>query len=562
MDNNLNNIDELFAKGLEGHSMDPPAHIWENIQSKLDATTTSNVDDLFSKGLAEYAIVPPAYVWDNIKTQLDAESGKRRLRIGLIIGTASAVVAAFVGGYFIANNMGINFTEEKVSEKISGSHNTEIDVNHFWNLRKVIPFGKTDAEAIFLYTPISNNSSVGTNTSNNVNSEENGSNSTNNVNTNSTINNNDGSGEYRIAPDGNIEEKSPVIPSQSQSGGSDAGKKTDAVAADVKGFTENPIGINGSTTVTEISQSTLVNNNILTNTETQNTFSTNNDTEVEKSHAEVLNPNDPTTFYDEKGNKLMQESFATFTVLPYFSPTYTWRNSSMTSSNGIQSVFDSNNANGEFKETPNFSYSTGVLVGYNFTEKLTVFIGASFNTFSNTTNRADLHSRSFDQINPGDTSTHLITTAGELNGVNVVPTTTGSPEDPTYLLQDNDMGKVRSITQTFSSIEVPVLVRYRLGGKRVGVTFTGGISTGFLVQNDVTLTNEKGETRNFGQTDQVRNFNMNAIIGVGIEVKILPYMFLDVQPTFKYSFINHSMDSRFQMNPFSLGLNTGLSFKF
>ncbi len=538
MDKNLNNIDEIFAKALGDHSIDAPPHIWENIQGQLEATSGQNIDQVFSKTLGDLTMIPPAYVWDNIKDKLDADSGKRKVRFGWIMGSACAIVFSFVGGYFIANYGGFT-NKNNVSEKITNSHKTQIDVNHFWDLHSISTFGESN----------SGGQTFTTNTQG------------------STIDNsNDGSGleDKRVAPNNTSGEHTPIIPSTNQSGGDDNGKKTNAVTTDVNGKVESQIGTNGSTTVAALND-----NIVITNNSTQNDVVTDNNntkTDVDENRQEVVNPNDESTFddkLDENGNPVIAkfDNPTTFTILPFFSPTVTWRNSSMLNTNGIQNAFDTTNANSKFSEKMNFSYSAGLLVGYNFTPNLTIFIGASFNTFSSTTSRNDIHTRSFDQIPAGDTATSIFTTAGELDGVSVVPTSTGSPEDPTYMMQDNIIGKVKSITQTFSYIEVPVLVRYKIGGPKIGLILTGGISTGFIVQNDVTLEGTN-ETRNFGQTSQIRNFNMNATFGVGIEAQITPFMYLNVEPTFKYSFLNWSMDSRFQMNPISLGLNTGLAFKF
>ena len=541
MDNNLHNIDEIFAKSLSDFSVDPPPHVWDNISGQLDATSGQYVDEVFTKGLSEYTVTPPAYVWDNIKGQLDAASGKRRARIGWILGSASAILIAFVGGYFIANSIG-SASETHVSEKISNTHQTGIDVNHFWDLRHIDTQGESNSGG---HTFTTNS----TNTSNTVND---GGNSQQIQDDNRTV------------PVNSSGEHTPIVPSKNQDGGEENGKKTNAVTSDVNGPVEAPIRTSkGSTSVAALHH----NEDVMTdNSITQNNVPDNN-TQVEENRTEALHPSELATGnnnQNEKGNDpltIKDETPTSFTILPYFSPTYTFRNSSINSMDGIQNAFGTDS---RFSERPNFSYSTGVLVGYNFTPRLTVFIGAAYSTFSNTTNRNDIHSKSFDQISPGDSSTYAITSAGELGGINIVPTQ-GTPENPTYIKQDYQMnpaeiGSIKRITQTFSYVEVPVLARYRFFGPKVGLIMTGGLSTGFIVQNSVTVETDH-ESKNFGQTNQIRNFNMNAIFGVGIEARILPFMYLNIEPTFKYSFLNWSMDSRFKMNPISIGINTGLAFK-
>lgn len=524
MDNKPHNIDEIFAKTLGDHGIDPPASVWDKIQGRLDASLSSqDIDKVFEQNLGQHTMQPPAYVWDNIKHKLDAADGKRRVRIGWIIGSASAVIFSFVGGYFIANYSG-SADETQASERISNEHQIQIDVNHFWDLQPVDTFGDPTSGG-HTYT-----------------------NTTPNTNGNDSNINEDGN-DNRLAPNSASGEVIPLEPSQTQEKGrDDQGKKTDAVTVDVNGKVETQLGTKGSTNVAAKDD-----NKVVIENSTDNTVLTNNhenDGNVDENRAEKINPN--TSYEDE----------TTFTILPYFAPTYTARNSSIDNMGSVQNAFG---ADPNFKEDANFSYSTGVLVGYSFTPKLTIFIGASFNTFSNTTNRDYIHSKPFDQISPGDTSTYAISSAGEMGGINIIPTQ-GTPESPTYIQQDYQMnpsgiGSIKKITQTFSYVEVPVLARYKLFGKKVGMIMTGGLSTGFIVQNEVNVSTDT-ETKRFGETNQIRNFNMNVLIGVGIEAKLTPFMYLNIEPTFKYSFINWSMDPRFKVNPISIGLNTGLAFKF
>ena len=578
------NIDEIFAKSIGSLSVEPPAYVWDNIKGKLDATAGQNIDEVFSKTLSNHNVEAPAYVWDNIKVRLDEADGKRRRKIGWITGTASAVILAFIGGYFIANS-GKGSSENVISKKISSTHQTQIDTKQLSDLHaKIIAKNNSDDHTYTSNINIPNNVN-----DNSVNNSQNNSNNYGNGNRNNGFTENDNNGKQdlkdkRNTPNViiNVEHNSNSPEEIQDHGGDEKRKKNYEVTSDVNGPVENEIGYNGTIIIAALHNSNVDNNNNTevivenstndvivnsTNNSTNDVIVTenNSNTTVKENNLEVINPNDQSIVENKQVEKviptLKDEAPTTFTVLPYFSMNYTWRNSSITSTNGIQDAFDTLNGNSKFTERVNFSYSAGLFVGYNFTKNLTVFIGASYNTFSNTTNRNNIHSKAFDQIPSGDSLTPMITSAGELSGVNVMPGN-GSPEDPTKLQQDNFNVKVNSVTQTFSYIEVPVMVRYKLGGPRIGLILTGGISTGFIVQNNVTLENDNGTTSSAGQTSQIRNFNMNANFGVGIEIKLIPHMYLNIEPTFKYSFINWSMDSRFQVNPISLGLHTGLAFKF
>src|SRR5688572_11042863 len=275
MDNKPHNIDEIFAKVLGDHGMDPPASVWDKIQGRLDASLSSqDIDKVFEQNLGEHTMQPPAYVWDNIKNKLDAADGKRRVRIGWIIGSASAVIFSFVGGYFIANYSG-NTDETQASEKISNEHQIQIDVNHFWDLQHTDTYGETTSGG-HTFT-----------------------NTTPNTGNDSNIINEDGN-DNRVAPNSASGEVIPLVPSQTQEKGrDDQGKKTDAVTSDVNGKVETQIGTKGSTNVA--ANDDLNTTEIIENSTNNTVLSNNNDNNgsVDENRTEKVNPNDSRT---EKGN--------------------------------------------------------------------------------------------------------------------------------------------------------------------------------------------------------------------------------------------------------------------
>ena len=77
MDNNLHNIDKIFAKTLGDHKIDPPASVWDNINNELDAASGQNIDQTFAAALGTFSIEPPASVWDKIQGQLDRSEERR-----------------------------------------------------------------------------------------------------------------------------------------------------------------------------------------------------------------------------------------------------------------------------------------------------------------------------------------------------------------------------------------------------------------------------------------------------------------------------------------------------
>lgn len=59
-----------------------------------------NIDDSIREKLDGFSAVPPPHVWDNIQTQMDAMQKKRRLAYIGWISAAAVVVLAFIAGWF------------------------------------------------------------------------------------------------------------------------------------------------------------------------------------------------------------------------------------------------------------------------------------------------------------------------------------------------------------------------------------------------------------------------------------------------------------------------------
>jgi hypothetical protein len=258
-----------------------------------------------------------------------------------------------------------------------------------------------------------------------------------------------------------------------------------------------------------------------------------------------------------EGLESTASGFTQFSVQPFFSPMYVLRNSN----GNDQSYASIGNSGGDFEQNPAFSYEAGVLLGYNFTSKISLHVGVSYHQMTHTTSPDHLFSTPFAQLGPLDTAVSLHSSAGELDGVTMLPNTTANP--PSYQLSTDELlgSATTRISQIFSFIEVPVIAKYRFGKEKIGFTVGAGLSTGFLVRNEAHAESANGHVL-FGQTKDIRNVNFNVLIQLGIDVRILPWMYLTLEPTFRYSLLDWNISDNVSMNPIFFGANTGLSFRF
>ena len=116
------------------------------------------------------------------------------------------------------------------------------------------------------------------------------------------------------------------------------------------------------------------------------------------------------------------------------------------------------------------------------------------------------------------------------------------------------------MVQQLGYIEVPLELNYALIDKKFGVDIIGGISSLFLVENSVLLESEDLVTE-IGEANNANEVNFSANAGVGLNYKFNPKVQLNVAPVFKYQ-LNTFSDTAGSFRPFSVGVYSGISFKF
>lgn len=116
------------------------------------------------------------------------------------------------------------------------------------------------------------------------------------------------------------------------------------------------------------------------------------------------------------------------------------------------------------------------------------------------------------------------------------------------------------LNQKFGFIEVPVEIEFVIIDKKFGLNIIGGGSTLFLDNNMVSL-NSANFSTNLGESNSLRDLSFTTNLGVGIDYKITPQLQLNFEPTFKYQ-ISTFNNSTGNLNPYFLGIYSGVSFKF
>jgi len=114
--------------------------------------------------------------------------------------------------------------------------------------------------------------------------------------------------------------------------------------------------------------------------------------------------------------------------------------------------------------------------------------------------------------------------------------------------------------QDFGYIELPLEVNYALLDRKFGINVIGGLSSLFLVSNSVVL-EANGNTVEMGEANNINDLNLSTNIGFGLNYKFSPMLQLNLEPMFKYQ-LNTFTQTAGDFQPFSIGVYTGLNFKF
>lgn len=116
-------------------------------------------------------------------------------------------------------------------------------------------------------------------------------------------------------------------------------------------------------------------------------------------------------------------------------------------------------------------------------------------------------------------------------------------------------------SQVFEFMEVPLLVRYRVVGARLGIELMTGITTGFLVGNNAYIDNQYG-LQNIGKTEDISTVNLSGTVGVGTSYALGKNLSFALEPRFNYYFSSINNNPNVSFKPYRIGIFTGLTYEF
>jgi len=222
-------------------------------------------------------------------------------------------------------------------------------------------------------------------------------------------------------------------------------------------------------------------------------------------------------------------------------------------------------------EQPLVSYSGGIAFSYKITKRFSIQSGLYYSSLGQKVDGINSYSGFKPYGNAkGDHNFEVLTTNGTVQTSNpdVFLTANGSERIVTDYTRDVfDPNKASlqpvnsSLDQNFGYLELPVVVKYKIINKSIGINVIGGLSYNLLVHNSV-YTTVDGTRYPVGDTKGLNSLTLSSSLGMGMEYNISGKLSLNLEPTFRYYLNPISASTGSFIHPYSFGIFSGLSYKF
>jgi hypothetical protein len=209
----------------------------------------------------------------------------------------------------------------------------------------------------------------------------------------------------------------------------------------------------------------------------------------------------------------------------------------------------------ESGESGRSSYTTGLTFGYKISDRLTIHSGIGLASIGQTITDIDVFAGLSDFYSVKSDYIYTVQTA---SGLILAGNTDLYLADSKNRVASMKPGNIR---QVFRYLELPLMLRYKVIDRKVGLNLTGGVAYGFLVDN-MAYTGQGSDLVRIGHTEGVSPHNFSSQLGLGMEYNISSNVSFNFEPVFKYYVTPLSQITGSPYKPYSLGLFSGFFFKF
>jgi hypothetical protein len=217
------------------------------------------------------------------------------------------------------------------------------------------------------------------------------------------------------------------------------------------------------------------------------------------------------------------------------------------------------------------SYTGGVGLSYKISKRFSIQSGLYYSSLGQKLDGINTYG-GFSQYDnsKGDYNFEILTSNGTIYASNPDVFVNAESADRVVTAFTNDVFDPKkaslqyinnSLTQNLSYLELPVILRYKLVDKTLGINVIGGMSYNFLVNNSV-YTEMNGNKFDIGGTRGLNPLSLSSSLGMGMEYNFSKKLSLNLEPTFRYYLNPFSVSSGSYIHPYSFGIFSGVSYKF
>jgi hypothetical protein len=265
---------------------------------------------------------------------------------------------------------------------------------------------------------------------------------------------------------------------------------------------------------------------------------------AEKKNTPVINPQG---LVSETSDKKQKKSNHKFTLLAFAGPDY----SDYRLINDRHNNYD-NKTGIETRERSDLSFSFGILLGYGVGKKVSVQSGITYSASNISINPTEIYA---EKNNAGLIKFRYNTSYGY--GY-LQPSFSSSPAVGDSLFADG-------ANHTLHYITVPVIVKYKVGKKKL--TFNPAVGVGLNILTKATLTtdlvdNLNRETESISKLEGIKKLSASLIFAPELQYQLSKKVNLSLSPTFKYSLGPINKGNVVKTYPYSIGVGLGVVYKF
>jgi len=258
-------------------------------------------------------------------------------------------------------------------------------------------------------------------------------------------------------------------------------------------------------------------------------------------------------YYDDIPNTTKESKWS---LGAHFAPVLSYRDISFSyndqsSANVLETEAQLNEA-----EQSLLSYAGGIDVYYDWSKRWSFHTGMTFSRIGQENNDALAFKQDDDQY----LLYAINTSTGNINVIlEKIPEDIKKIEPPKDTLEFVNPNNVK-IVQNFDLFEIPVMVKYKILNKKIGINLSGGLSPAYLVNNNTYLEVDDNKY-DIGNSDNLNSVIINTSFGLGINYALFKKLSLSLEPNFKYSLSPINKDSQFDYHPYYFSVFTGIVYK-